>query len=107
MKKLFSIIAVISMFVFGTLFLTACEEPTPQPEENKVTVGWYYGSKLLKEEEVEKGTVLESWTPVQEGKTLKANNATSKKLESITAADAGVEVAKMPSEIVELLKKEI
>ena len=30
---------------------------------------------------------------VQEGKTLKANNATSKKLESITAADAGVEVA--------------
>ena len=30
---------------------------------------------------------------VAEGKTLKANNATSKKLESITAADAGVEVA--------------
>ena len=30
---------------------------------------------------------------VAEGKTLKANNATSKKIESITAADAGVEVA--------------
>ena len=30
---------------------------------------------------------------VAEGKTLKANNATSKKLESVTAADAGVEVA--------------
>ena len=31
---------------------------------------------------------------VQEGKTLKANNAnTTKKLESVTAADAGVEVA--------------
>jgi len=30
---------------------------------------------------------------VEEGKTLRANNATSKKLESITAADAGVEVA--------------
>ena len=70
MKKLFSIIAVISMFVFGTLFLTACEEPTPGPQEDKVTVGWYYGSKLLKEEEVEKGTVLESWTPVQDGKTF-------------------------------------
>lgn len=37
--------------------------PTPDDDANKVTVCWYHGSKLLKEEKVEKGTKLTSWTP--------------------------------------------
>lgn len=68
MKRFFTLSALVVMFVFGALFLGACEEPTPETDE--VTVSWYYGSKLLKEEKVEKGTVLESWEPAEEGKTF-------------------------------------
>lgn len=85
MKKFFSLLAVVAMLVCGVFALTACEEPAHEHvfvegvcecgEEDpnyveKVTIGWYYGSKLLREEEVEKGTILESWTPVEEGKTF-------------------------------------
>ena len=66
MKKFLSVFAVIAMLLCGMFALTACEEPTG----DTVTVGWYQGSKLLKEEQVEKGTKLESWTPEAEGKTF-------------------------------------
>ncbi len=37
--------------------------PEPTPDDNTVTVTWYHGAKELKTEKVEKGTILESWTP--------------------------------------------
>ena len=50
---------------------------TEKPDENdpvddgKVTVYWLQGQKVLKEEKVEKGTILTSWTPVVSGKEFK------------------------------------
>ena len=50
----------------------AGRERTEKPEEDKdmVTVSWYQGSKLLKEEKVEKGSKVTSWTPEAENKTF-------------------------------------
>ena len=72
MKKIFKVMSMIMLVACSVLALTACndEKPTETPTEDKVAVCWYYGSKLLKEEEVEKGTKLVSWTPVEEGKTF-------------------------------------
>lgn len=69
MRKFLSIMAFVLLFAVSTVFLGSCVEDNP-PADEKVTVCWYYGSKLLKEEEVKKGSKLESWTPVEEGKTF-------------------------------------
>ena len=72
MKKIFKVMSMIMLVACSVLALTACseEKPAETPTDDKVAVCWYYGSKLLKEEEVEKGTKLVSWTPEEEGKTF-------------------------------------
>ena len=39
-------------------------------DDGKVTVSWYQGSKLLREDKVDKGTVLTEWVPEVEGKSF-------------------------------------
>ena len=86
MKRLLSIISIIMILVLSVSCFVACnkdekpaetptteaptkapaEDPTQAPSEddaNKVTVCWYQGSKLLKEEKIEKGSKVTSWTP--------------------------------------------
>lgn len=69
-KRLFvmviAVLAIVSLFV---TCLVACDnsndntDPTPTPDDNKVTVSWYRGTDLLKEQKIEKGSKVESWTP--------------------------------------------
>lgn len=68
MKKIFKVMSMIMLVACSVLALTACNDE--KPTEDKVSVCWYYGSKLLKEEEVAKGTKLVSWTPEEDGKTF-------------------------------------
>jgi hypothetical protein len=72
MKKFLSIIALVMVLVLSVACFVACDPSDEQPEGNdgdKVTVCWYQGSKLLKEEEITKGSKLTSWTPAAiEGK---------------------------------------
>ena len=70
MKKFLSVIALIMALSLSLACLASCslfgkpEETTPAPDDsNKVTVCWYQGSKVLREEKVEKGTKLTAWTP--------------------------------------------
>ena len=70
MKKFLSIIALIMVLSLSIACLASCnlfgkpeETPATNDDANKVTVSWYQGSKLLKEEKVEKGTKLTAWTP--------------------------------------------
>jgi len=79
MKK---ILALVMILALSLTCLAGCELPfelpfdlpflggEPTEPANTVTVSWYQGSKLLKEEEVEKGTKLTAWEPVVEGKTF-------------------------------------
>ncbi|MBO5110852.1 MAG: hypothetical protein J6D21_09075 [Clostridia bacterium] len=63
MKKLLSVISMIMALLLSLACFAACS-PSDDPEEgDKVTVSWYQGSKLLKEEKVDKGSKLTSWTP--------------------------------------------
>ena len=70
MKKFLSVIALIMALSLSLACLASCnlfgkpeETPPAADDSNKVTVCWYQGSKLLKEEKVEKGTKLTTWTP--------------------------------------------
>ena len=70
MKKFLSVIALIMALSLSLACLASCslfgkpEETTPATDDsNKVTVCWYQGSKVLREEKVEKGTNLTAWTP--------------------------------------------
>ena len=81
MKKFLSAFALIMVLAISLSCFAACfsetpEEPTDKPtdeatdkptdkveEDNKVTVSWYQGSKLLKEEKIDKGSKVTSWTP--------------------------------------------
>jgi hypothetical protein len=84
MKKLLTILALILTLTLTVTAFAACdrigtggetttaapattggeEVPTDKPEDaNKVTVCWYQGSKLLKEEKVDKGSKLTAWEP--------------------------------------------
>ena len=71
MKKFLSIIALIMALSLSLACLASCnlsgkpEETTPATNDdaNKVTVSWYQGSKLLKEEKIEKGSKVSAWTP--------------------------------------------
>ncbi len=70
MKKFNSILALVLAVVMCVGVFAACA-PTSNPtgtatadDGDKVTVTWYgEGTKVLKEEKVEKGTKLTSWTP--------------------------------------------
>ena len=84
MKKFLSVIALIMVLTLTVACFASCdvingligggeqgggEQGGETDDANKVTVCWYRGSKLLKEEKVEKGSKVESWTPeVIEGK---------------------------------------
>ena len=71
MKKFLSVIALIMVLSLSIACFVSCksEETPPADDSDKVTVCWYQGSKLLKEEKVAKGTKLTTWTPpVVEGK---------------------------------------
>ena len=46
------------------------EEGTTTDGADKVTVSWYQGSKLLKEEKIDKGSKVTSWEPTADGKTF-------------------------------------
>ena len=69
MKKL-SLIATAVMLVVA--LLVSCATGTNAKTEGGVTVSWYDGSKLLKEETVPAGTKLESWTPEKADATFMA-----------------------------------
>ena len=73
MKKL-GIVAIAILAL--ALVLTGCSKKaatTAAPTANTgLTVSWYDGTKLLKEEQVAAGTKLQSWTPEKEGSTFMA-----------------------------------
>lgn len=58
MKKILSIIALVLVLVMSISAFAACA-----PEKETVKVYWYEGTKELRVDEVEKGTVIEPWTP--------------------------------------------
>ena len=72
MKKFLSIIALVMVLVLSISCFASCNNP--QEEEpngaDQVTVCWYQGSKLLKEEKIDKGSKATSWEPTAEGKTF-------------------------------------
>ncbi len=47
---------------------TASTENTTENAEGKITISWYNGSQLLKEEQIDKGGKATTWTPAVEGK---------------------------------------
>ena len=70
MKKFLSAIALIMVLALSIACFSACmlsdpnkNEQTTPDDANKVTVSWYQGSKLLKEEKIEKGSKVASWNP--------------------------------------------
>ena len=66
MKKLIALIMILALSLAcfaGCQYLPFLEGLLPQPAGDTVTVCWYQGSKLLKEEQVAKGTKLTDWTP--------------------------------------------
>ena len=74
MKKLLSTIAFVMILALSLTCFAGCELPFELPflggGEDTVTVSWYQGSKLLKEQQVVKGTKVTSWDPEVEGKTF-------------------------------------
>ncbi len=89
MKKFLSAIVLLLVFALTFTMLTSCDvlnnllgnenadngddnkdNTNPPADDNKVTVCWYQGAKALKEEEVDKGTILTPWTPEVDGKTF-------------------------------------
>ena len=74
MKKILTAIALIMVLTLSFVCIVACTSDNPNEQNpddaNKVTVSWYQGSKLLKEEKIEKGSKVTSWTPEAENKTF-------------------------------------
>ena len=90
MKKFLSVIALIMILALSVACFASCDvingllgneqnqdennnennDNENKEDANKVTVCWYQGSKVLKEEKVEKGSKLTSWEPTVEGKTF-------------------------------------
>ena len=78
MKKFLSLIALVMVFAISLACFASCDFLLPQNNQggnndennaDQVTVCWYQGSKLLKEEKVNKGSKVSSWTPAAiEGK---------------------------------------
>lgn len=66
MKKFLSVIALIMVLALSVTCLFACgggSATTTTGDSNKVTVSWYQGGKLLKEEKIDKGSKVTAWTP--------------------------------------------
>ena len=64
MKKVLAALAMVLVLVLAMGTLTACGGGNNPPAgEDTVTVSWYQGGKLLKEEEVAKGSKVQSWNP--------------------------------------------
>lgn len=109
MKKTLSLIALIlvAVMMFAACQQSPSEGTTPAPtDDGKVTVCWYYGSKLLKEEQVEKGSKLTSWEPTEEGKTFagwysEASATVAFDFEATIEADTDIFAAFMSNEYVE------
>ena len=75
MKRFLSILALVMVLALCVVGFASCKNnDTPDEPNNggddKVTVSWYQGSKLLKEEEITKGSKVTTWTPEVEGKTF-------------------------------------
>ena len=72
MKKFLSVIALIMVLALSLVCFAACSPNNSDENDdaNKVTVSWYQGSKLLREDKVEKGSKVTSWTPEAEDKTF-------------------------------------
>ncbi len=70
MKRTLTVLALVLSMVMLIGLFAACNNQTTQTDDNKVTVSWYQGSTLLKEEKVEKGSKLTSWTPEVADKTF-------------------------------------
>ena len=65
MKRVVSVIALILTLALVTGLFAACgsDDTSNTGDANKVTVSWYQGSKLLKEDKVDKGTTITAWEP--------------------------------------------
>ena len=71
MKKILSVIALIMALSLTMACFASCDLfKKPEEEKDQVTVSWYQGSKLLREEKIDKGSKVTSWTPEAEGKTF-------------------------------------
>ncbi len=68
-KRLLVLVLALALVMTMSLCLAGCIKKE-DADKNKVTVSWNYGTELLKEEKVEKGSLVTSWTPVVEGKTF-------------------------------------
>ncbi len=71
MKKITKLMLVVLAVALVACMFTACKQPdNPNPDQpsddGKLTVCWYEGSKLLREDKVDKGAKLESWTPTSD-----------------------------------------
>lgn len=72
-KRLFvSVLALVLVMVLSIACLVGCDKSKGDNngDDNKVTVSWNYGTELLKEEKIEKGSLATEWTPEIEGKTF-------------------------------------
>ena len=65
MKKLLTILSIVLMLSLVVTCFVACNKPNDggEPTGDTVTVSWYHGGKLLKEEQVAKGSKVSSWNP--------------------------------------------
>ena len=65
MKKFLTILSIVLMLSLVVTCFVACNKPDDggEPTGDTVTVSWYHGGKLLKEEQVAKGSKVASWTP--------------------------------------------
>ncbi|MBR2343712.1 MAG: InlB B-repeat-containing protein [Clostridia bacterium] len=68
MKKWLSIIALIMVLALSVSCFVSCKPDNG--DSDQVTVSWYQGSKLLKEQKVDKGSKVASWEPTAENKTF-------------------------------------
>ena len=70
MKKFLSVIALIMALSLTMACFASCDLfKKPEEEKDTVTVSWYQGSKLLREDKIEKGSKVTTWNPpVVEGK---------------------------------------
>ncbi len=65
LKKWLGAMLVLMMGIVAVMGLAACE--TPQPSGDTVSVTWYDGRTILKEDSVTKGSKVTSWTPEKSG----------------------------------------
>ena len=71
MKKFLSVITLIMILSLTMSCFVACDSfKKSEEEKDMVTVSWYQGSKLLREDKIEKGSKVTSWTPEAENKTF-------------------------------------